>query len=144
MKTILTATATILAFAVPALAEGDAEAGEKAFKKCKACHAIQSDDGEDIVKGGKTGPNLYGVIGRVAGSVEGFKYGDGLTDAMAAEFGTKPNDLVPYVDEAFYLDKTEQARILSFVQRIANVVAHIATERNTLMGKLESIAKLAS
>lgn len=97
MKTILTATATILALAVPALAEGDAEAGEKTFKKCKACHAIQSADGEDIVKGGKTGPNLYGVIGRVAGSVEGFKYGDGLKDAMAAEFVWTEEELATYV-----------------------------------------------
>ncbi len=64
--------------------------------------------------------------------------------AMAAEFGLKPKELAPHVDEAFFLDKAEQARVLSFVQRIADVVAHIATERNTFMGKLESIAKLAS
>ena len=64
--------------------------------------------------------------------------------AIAVEFGLKPNELAPHVGEAFFLDKVEQARVLSFVQRIADVVAHIATERNTFMGKLESIAKLAS
>jgi hypothetical protein len=65
-------------------------------------------------------------------------------DRMAAEFGLKADELTSRVEEAYFLDKAEQARVLSFVQRIANVVAHIATERNTLMGKLESIARLAA
>ncbi|SET73399.1 c-type cytochrome [Oceanicella actignis] len=59
---------------------GDPAAGEKLYKKCKACHAISNGD-EVIQKGGKTGPNLYGVIGRKAGSVEGFRYGDDLKAA---------------------------------------------------------------
>lgn len=63
---------------------------------------------------------------------------------MAAEFGVKVDEIRSRVEEAFFLDKADQVRVLSFVQRIANVVAHIATERNTLMGKLESIAKLAA
>jgi excisionase family DNA binding protein len=63
--------------------------------------------------------------------------------AMAAELETEAGRLIPHLTEAYYLDDTEQTRALSFVQRIANIVAHIATERSTLMGKLESIAKLA-
>jgi ligand-binding sensor protein len=63
---------------------------------------------------------------------------------MAAEFGLKADELAPRVEEAFFLDEADQARVLSFVQRVANIVAHIVTERNTLMGKLESIAKLAA
>ena len=66
--------------AMPALAQdaGDATVGEKEFRKCKACHMIQAPDGTDVVKGGKTGPNLYGVVGRKAGTYEGFKYSDAL------------------------------------------------------------------
>ena len=64
-------------------------------------------------------------------------------EEMAQEFGVKPEVLTAHLDEVFYLDKASQARVLALVQRIANIVAHIATERNTLMGKLESIAKLA-
>lgn len=77
MKNVLTLTATILAFASPAFADsdsiGDPEAGAKDFRKCKACHTVNAPDGTVILKGGKTGPNLYGVMGRIAGS-EDFKY----------------------------------------------------------------------
>jgi cytochrome c len=100
MKTLLTASATLLVLAAPALAAGDAAKGEKEFNKCKSCHMIESAD-EVIVKGGKVGPNLYGVIGRAAGSVDGFKYSDGLAakgseglvwdEATVAEFVQDPN-----------------------------------------------------
>jgi cytochrome c len=77
MKQSLYATLAALAFAAPAFAAGDAAKGESDYKKCKACHAIVADDGTEIVKGGKTGPNLYGVIGRVVASSD-FRYGDSI------------------------------------------------------------------
>lgn len=43
-------------------------AGEKAFKKCKACHQI----GEGAEN--KTGPHLNGIMGRTIGGIEGFRY----------------------------------------------------------------------
>ena len=98
MKTLMTAAATILALAAPALAEGDAAKGEKAFKKCKACHKIEDGDGNVIFKGGKTGPNLYGVIGRVAGSAD-FKYKNGLQEAAAAEFVWTEESVAEYVKD---------------------------------------------
>ena len=78
MKRTLAILAT-LAVATPVFAEGDVAAGEKLFKKCKSCHMIVNGD-DVIFKGGKTGPNLYGVIGRQAGSQEDYtKYSAGLT-----------------------------------------------------------------
>jgi len=68
MKTILTTAAALIALAAPAFAADDVEQGEKDFKKCKACHSIVDPDGEAIVKGGKVGPNLWGVVGRQAGT----------------------------------------------------------------------------
>jgi cytochrome c len=50
------------------LAMGDLGHGEKVFKKCTACHQIASD-GKNMI-----GPNLWGVIGRTAGSVSDYKY----------------------------------------------------------------------
>nr|WP_170539835.1 c-type cytochrome [Ruegeria arenilitoris] len=59
----------LLAFtaAHQAAAEGDAARGEKLYNRCSSCHAIIKD-GEVLVKGGITGPNLYGVVGRAAGT----------------------------------------------------------------------------
>jgi cytochrome c len=102
MKTLIAATATMVALAMPALAQ-DAAKGEKEFNKCTACHMIASDS-ETIVKGGRVGPNLYGVIGRTMGGVEDFKYSDGLqakaeagevwTEETLAEYVTDPNEFL--------------------------------------------------
>ncbi len=50
------------------LAMGDLTHGEKVFKKCAACHMI-APDGKN-----KIGPNLWGVIGRTAGSIDDYNY----------------------------------------------------------------------
>ena len=78
----LTAVLALAPFS--AMAEGDVEAGAKAFNRCKSCHAIANGD-DVIVRGGRTGPNLYGVMGRPAASVEGFRYSAGIK--AAAENG---------------------------------------------------------
>ncbi len=50
------------------LAMGDLSHGQKVFKKCSACHMI-ANDGKNMI-----GPNLWGVIGRQAGSINDYKY----------------------------------------------------------------------
>lgn len=82
MKIFLSASLAALALASPALADGDAAKGENEFKKCKSCHAITAEDGTAIVKGGKVGPDLYGVIGRAVAGTD-FNYGDGIKAAGA-------------------------------------------------------------
>ena len=79
MKRTLTAITLATLAAAPALAAGDAAKGEADYKKCKACHMIVADDGTEIMKGGKTGPNLYGVVGRQVAGVADFKYGESIT-----------------------------------------------------------------
>ncbi len=79
---VLPLIASLALVAAPAFA-GDAAKGENDFKKCKACHSITAPDGTDVVKGGKVGPNLYGVVGRPLASVEGFAYGEGIKEAAA-------------------------------------------------------------
>ncbi|SPF79434.1 c-type cytochrome [Pseudoprimorskyibacter insulae] len=83
MKLTIATALAVASLATTAFAEGDAAKGEKTFKKCKACHAITNGD-DTIVKGGKTGPNLYGVIGRTAGSYADFGYGADLVKAGEA------------------------------------------------------------
>ncbi len=56
-----------MAFCFSAAAHaGDPAAGEKVFKKCKACHVVDKEKN-------KTGPHLVGLLGREAGSVDSFK-----------------------------------------------------------------------
>jgi len=55
-------------------ASSKADDGAKVFKKCAACHSIAEGGANKI------GPALWGVLGRPAGSVPGYKY----SKAMAA------------------------------------------------------------
>lgn len=104
MKSCLMVTAALAILAAPAFA-GDAAKGESDFKKCKSCHEIVADDGTEIVKGGKTGPNLYGVIGRAAGGVADFKYSDVMMEAGAKGLvWTEENLAVYLVDPTKFLD----------------------------------------
>ncbi len=71
MRKLVLAVAMIAAMPVAASA-ADAEAGKAVFGKCKACHQI-GEGAKNAV-----GPNLTGVIGRKAGSVEGFTYSEAM------------------------------------------------------------------
>lgn len=98
MKT-LALIATLCVFAAPAFADGDAAKGESDFKRCKACHSIVAPDGTALQKGGKTGPNLFGVIGRAVASEPDFKYGDGIKAAAALGLIWDEEMLAAYVTD---------------------------------------------
>jgi len=59
----------VFAFSVPlvrpAAADGDPAAGKRVFNQCMACHSVAKG------KNG-LGPGLFGVVGRKAGTAEGF------------------------------------------------------------------------
>jgi cytochrome c len=72
----LAAMAPGAALAQDAAPAGDAAAGEDHFnRQCIACHVVQDEAGEVLAgRNARVGPNLYGVIGRVPGSLEGYNY----------------------------------------------------------------------
>ncbi len=88
-------------------ASGDAAAGEAVFKKCKSCHAIVDAEGNNIVKGGKSGPNLYGIYTRQAGASEDFKYGKSIIEAGEGGLMWDEANFVSYVaDPKAFLRET--------------------------------------
>ena len=56
------------------MALGDLAHGEKVFKKCSACHSIESGGGNKI------GPALYNVVGRKIAAVQDYKYSKALVE----------------------------------------------------------------
>jgi len=67
IRQLAAATIIVGALTGAALAQS-ADAGAKVFKKCKACHRIGAGAKN------RTGPVLTGVIGRQAGTYDGYKY----------------------------------------------------------------------
>lgn len=64
--------------------------------------------------------------------------------ATATVFGLPAEALTPHLHEVYFLDQPHQNLVLSLVQRIADILAQLATERTASMGKLESIAELVT
>jgi cytochrome c len=70
---MVAAVSAVMLSAGPARAQ-DAEAGKKVFNQCRACHVADQPTN-------RVGPNLVGLFGRKAGSVEGFNYSDAMKNA---------------------------------------------------------------
>ncbi len=84
-----------------AFADGDAKKGKKVYNKCKACHSL--DAGKNRI-----GPSLHGIMGRAAGTAEGFKYSSAMADSgitwdeeTLSKYLEKPKDFIPGNKMAF-------------------------------------------
>jgi cytochrome c len=94
------AMAGAVLLATPVVA-GDVAKGEKVFRKCKACHYVEKERN-------KTGPHLVNVMGRTAGTVEGYKYSDAMArsglvwdEITMAGFLKKPREYLKGTRMAF-------------------------------------------
>ena len=121
MLRVMIGAVALCATVAPALA-ADPAAGEKAFAVCKACHRV-GEGAKNTV-----GPTLNGVVGRPAGTVEGFKYSDamknsGLTwdEATLTVYLKNPKEKVPGTKMAFagVKDDAKIADIVAFLKQFA-------------------------
>ncbi|MDA0720484.1 MAG: c-type cytochrome [Proteobacteria bacterium] len=102
-----TIAAALAILAAPAFAQdltptlGDAANGEEQFnRQCVACHIVADADGNVLAgRNSRTGPNQYGLIGRVLGSAEDFKYSDGLVALGEAGEVWNEANFVGYVQD---------------------------------------------
>jgi len=80
---------------------GDAAAGEKVFVQCRTCHV--TDPGQNRI-----GPSLHQIVGREAGTVEGYQYspanknsGITWTKEKLFQYLENPQRVVPGTKMAF-------------------------------------------
>jgi cytochrome c len=126
MRSIILAAALVALSPLAALAQdapaGNAEAGQRLFNQCRACHTAN--------EGGRNGvgPNLYRVYGRPAGSIENFRYsapmrakaGEGLAwnEANLRAYLADPKAVVPAGTMSFPGFKDN-------AQNISDVIAYL-------------------
>ncbi|RYE88426.1 MAG: cytochrome c family protein, partial [Hyphomicrobiales bacterium] len=105
------------------LASADVAAGANAAKKCQSCHNFAEGAGD------KTGPELFGVVGRAIGGHAGFAYSPGMAEHLAKgdlwsyenldAFLLAPKAFTPGTKMNFSGLKNDQER--------ANVIAYLAS-----------------
>jgi cytochrome c len=100
-------------------ATADAAAGERLWRQCSACHALEPGVN-------RVGPYLHGVVNRPKHSAEGFSYSDGLlattgewTPENISEFIANPRAYAPGTAMAY--------NGMSDVEDRANLIAYLAT-----------------
>lgn len=123
MRVILSSIIMLSALTTGAYADGDAELGEKVFRKCKSCHMVG-----DKAKA-KVGPVLNGIMGMQAGTHESFegKYSAAMIEAgegglvwdeeTLSTYLEKPKELVEKTKMSFPGLKKEDDR--------ENVIAYL-------------------
>lgn len=92
-KTMILAIGAAALLAVgPALAGENAKEGKKVFNRCKACHSLKA--GENRV-----GPSLHDVVGRKAGTAEGYHYDKDMLAARDKGLVWTEDNLVDYLKD---------------------------------------------
>ncbi len=77
------------------MAMGDPAKGKTVFKTCAGCHSLTAGKN-------KVGPSLAGIVGREAGTAEGYRYSKAMKESgitwdeeSLSTFLANPKDMVP-------------------------------------------------
>jgi cytochrome c len=111
----------VAAMAQMPLPEARPPDGPTLFKQqCATCHTNNLSDPA------RQGPSLFGIVGRRAGSVEGFHYSTGFTkadfawdDAKLDAWMTNPQAMIPGAVMAYRQGKPEiRAAIIAYLKEL--------------------------
>ena len=93
--------------------------GKDKFAQCRACHTT-AEGGPNM-----TGPNLWGIFGRKAGSLDSFAYSDGLKAAgwtwdaaRIDKWITDPRAVIPGTKMTFFgiRDPKDRADVIAYLK----------------------------
>lgn len=111
----------LMGAASAAQAAGDAKAGADVFRKCAMCHTADKGGGNGL------GPNLFGVVGRKAGTLNDFQYSGKLkasgitwTPENLTRWVARPGAMVPGTKMSFagLSSKSQQANVVAYLQTL--------------------------
>jgi cytochrome c len=104
-----------------AFAAGDAAKGKTVFARCAVCHNVEKDGGNGV------GPNLFGIVGRKAATVEGFNYSAPMkasgivwNEDNLAKWAAGPAKMVPGTKMAFggIAQKSQIADLVEYLETL--------------------------
>lgn len=123
MRNILLASVLLISGGTVAAqaADGDAAAGKTVFNVCKACHTIEAGGPNRV------GPNLHGIVGRKAGTHDGFSYSAAMKEAGFTWDEAKLNEYLKDPKATVPGNKMAFAGIKDDAKR-ANLIAYLASE----------------
>ena len=98
----------------------DTAAGQAAFARCKICHTLEAGGRSPV------GPNLHGIFGRKAGTLEGYGYSAAMKnsgivwdDETLAKYLRDPKGSMPGNKMAFpgIKNDAEMANLLAYLHQ---------------------------
>jgi cytochrome c2 len=121
LKTMIAACLVVGGLGSAVAQEGNAEEGAEVFKKCRACHDVGADAKN------KVGPLLNGILGRKAGTIDGFAYSDANKAAGAKGLVWTEDVMFKYLENPLsYMPGTKMAFAgLKDAQDRKDLIAHL-------------------
>ena len=118
---LASSVAVILVAGSASAQSGNEARGERLFnQQCKACHTLDKDGASTV------GPNLHGLVGRKAGSTEGFSSSDAMKasgivwdDKTLVEYLKDPKGRVPGTKMVYagLKQEAQQADMIAFLKK---------------------------
>ncbi|MCC5961565.1 MAG: hypothetical protein JJU09_00400 [Rhodobacteraceae bacterium] len=92
--------AMILTLAMGGMSAGATLAEDSRWRDCRTCHTVEAPDGTVLARGGRSGPNLYGIAGApLAGDGAFGFYSDDLRAAAQTGARWNADNFVAYMTD---------------------------------------------